>query len=224
MALSDAALTTLDTLKDDLGITVSTYDAKLERIIEQASAYIATLTDRPLHYIATRVDRVPGYGTPQLGPLLTPLLSVAQVDAVSQSGDTTVDASTYTIDDAATGLIRKYSGTWSYTGWYSGAATMRPVSGSEAPTWKVTYACGYVTPQQAVDLAMTRTLPYDLEALCLELCVGLYRGSGRDTSVKSRKVLDTSITYGSASEQMASTTLARIDATHPTILAYRRVL
>lgn len=225
MALKALALTTVQTVAEDLGVASGSADALLERLIHESSQRVATALDRTLHYTASAVDDVEGYGRRLLLLPRTPLVSVTSIAYVEDDGTTTpLAADAYAIEDAQAGHVRRVGGSvWSWTG---RAAGIRPraVAGSAQRRWRVTYTAGWVTPQQAADdPTLTRDLPYDLEALCIQGVVALYRARGSDPAVTRRQVLDASISY-SAERSTQGALAAAIRDDHPTVLRYMRRL
>lgn len=225
MALTDAALTTLAVVKDELGISDTSSDDYLERAIERASASIATLTARTLHYSAAAVDDVPGYGSLILSVPRYPLVSITSIAEVGDVSNTTLDATAYAIESAAAGLIRAINGNaWGNTGSATGTIP-RAIYGSEQRRYRVTYAGGYITPHQVDnDGSLTRTLPYDLEDLCVQAVVAAYRAKGVDPNLRSERLLSWSASYGTTANNTPRGMAGVLTDDNATILAYRRVL
>lgn len=214
MALSSKALTTLDALESELG--VSGEDTYLERLIERASDRFAQACRRSLHREVDIVERVEGYGVPRL-VVGRSVESISSIVLITGSTTETIDATTYEIEDADAGFIRRIGGVWGSTAMSQGVLRDR-VTDSELALWKVTYTGGYVTPQQAADDGtLTRSLPYDIEDAVLEMCVAAYRSKGKDLSVRSKKLLSGSITYDTSARRMSPSVQAVIDR-------YREVL
>ena len=71
-----------------------------------------------------------------------------------------------------------------------------PVASTQRDLIEVTYAGGFVTPQQdADDVSLTRSLPYDIEEAVIVMAAQRYKSKGRDMAVTSRKALKASISY-----------------------------
>jgi hypothetical protein len=196
MALTSQALTTLAVLKSELGISGSTEDTYLERLIERASQGLQSALDRSVYYEEDIVEYVTGGGTSLLIVDRTPITSISSIIYDTGSGTTTtVDATDYRIAAAASGLIERVGGVWPDTSDRTGVL-LDPVTSTQRRSIKVTYTGGWVTPQQADDDgSLTRDLPYDIEDAVLQFAVQHYREKGRDTSVKSIKALKTSVTW-----------------------------
>ena len=183
MALSANCLTNLAAVKDELRIPESdtTYDTSLERYIHAVTAAFESLCDRKFHYGAGIVEKVAGYGTVFVSVSRTPILSVASIVA----DGATVDAGDYTIH-AEEGLLHRDTG-WAWTASVQPSATYYPVPGSEERSIVVTYTGGYVTPVQAT-LELPRTLPYDLEQLCIDGVVAMFRDRGVNKAMTAEKL------------------------------------
>lgn len=192
MALTSAALTTLANVKTELGITASTWDTTIERMIEVVSDQIANYCGRTLHYSAAEAEKVIGSGEAFLVVTRTPLLSIT---SITYDG-ATVSSSNYAIHgDGKSGLIYSDYG-WVWTALGTGGASSEPYPGAEEKRYIVTYAGGYITPQQvADDGALTRSLPYDLEDAAIRMAAARYRKQGVDLSVASRKLGDAAESY-----------------------------
>lgn len=182
MALSENCLTTLSAVKDELRIAQddTSYDSVLERYIESVSASFETLCDRKFHYGADIVEKVAGYGTTLVVLSRRPVLSVASVVV---DGSPVTD---YTVHDVEAGLLHRASG-WPWTASTQASVTYHQVPGTEERSIVVTYTGGYVTPVQAT-AQLPRTLPYDLEQLCIDGVVALFRDRGVNKAMKSEKL------------------------------------
>lgn len=198
MALSAYALTTLATLKSELGISGTAEDTRLERLIEVASRRMIGLLNREqVHYVEDRQESVRGVGNSRLRLQVAPLRSIGSIAFTSDGGVTssTVAATDYTIEDEGLAWVLRLGGLWAYTGDRIGA-TRDPVPGTERPYYLATYTGGWVTPQQAADdVSLTRDLPYDLEDAVIALATARYYDDGTGLNVKSEKLLAASITY-----------------------------
>lgn len=148
MTLTAKALCTLADLKTELGISVSTEDARLERLIEAVSSEIAGHCGVPsFHYESARVDDLKGYGLPAIHTTKRPLLSIGSIVYDPQDSATTVTASEYQIDNAKQGRIYRVGG-WSWTVAYGQYMISFPLPGTEESMYRVTYAGGYRTRNQ----------------------------------------------------------------------------
>lgn len=184
-------LTLVATAAAELGLTVdATVTTVLERLIRVASDAIVKHCDRPLHYAAAAVEKLKGHGQPRLVLNRTPLVSVGSI--AIDGGE--VDADDYSLEDTEAGFIFRESG-WQNTGQVSPGISQDFLAGTEEAVVVVTFAGGYVTPYQASSLALTRTLPYDVEQACLETVTALYRRRGMDPTIASESMGDASVSY-----------------------------
>lgn len=189
MALAAHALTTLEAVKDELGITDMGSDARLERYIDVASRAISGFCGRDFEYKAGAVDRLPGMGSARLMVNRTPLLAVTKIELDGSELATTE----YEVEDAGAGFIR------SDAGFIASRAEVPSLDGdllvgTEEANYKVTYNGGYVTPAQATG-ELPRTLPSDIEEACIQTVVALYRKKGQDRDIQSESLGDYSVTY-----------------------------
>lgn len=201
MALSQAALTTLDAVKAALGITSLSQDSAIERVIESASAAAANYVGRPLHRVDGIVEAVRGYASNYLMVSRSPIVSVT---SVAYDGST-VDPTSYEIDSSDASVLYAPDG-WVWTGVVgAGAVGIMPLPGTERRLYTVTYDGGYVTPNQ-VDLGSfdevgppivtkTRTLPYDLEEAVIKIATDMWQRLGRDDAVIGEALLSGSVNY-----------------------------
>lgn len=213
MALDPRVLTQLATVKAELGIAEAdvSKDARLERFITVATDLIESECGRRFAYEAGIVERVKGFGTPQIVVERAPIVSIT---SISELG-TVLDAASYEalVDPktrrAESGVILRKGADYSTTSW-PWTASRRPdieqdkLPGSESPSIVVTYLAGYVTPEQAASagwaaanpLAPVRTLPFDLEQAAIEIVVSLYRGAGVDRNITLEAITDAQQSYG----------------------------
>lgn len=201
MALSAQALCVLGGsgigLKDEIGVSGSSEDTRLERLIESASAQIARYCGVPsFHYESAREEDHRGYGTPILHVDKVPLLSITSIVYDPQDADETVDSDGYLLDSSEEGRIYRAAG-WLWTAAAGRAIGVHYMPGTEESLYRVTFAGGYVTRNQvAIDDDLdTMTLPEDLEDACIMLASMRYRWAPRSAGVKSEKMLSWSATY-----------------------------
>lgn len=191
----DSDLTLPATVATELGVEAG--DPRLPRLIAAASSAILGATRRSrVHYDAARVEKCPGHGRPRLVLELTPVLSVGSVVMPDGSALSVGD---YSLEEPEAGFLYRAGG-WPFTG--AARAGLPPASdpavGSEAATITVTYAGGWVTPAQAMKngwAGPARSLPYDLEEACVQLCTNLYRSGGQAQNVASESLGDYSVSY-----------------------------
>ncbi len=214
MALTNTiALTTLALVKDELGITASTYDTVLERMILAASQAIGRFCNRDFRKEAA-TERLPGSGTLRLVLARTPVTAIASI----VDDGTTVGSGTYSIENAAAGIVVG-DAVWRSQDLAVGIGIgQEPVPGTGKRALVVTYTGGYVLPG---DSTGTRDLPYDLEEACIVTVVALYRRRGQDRTVVQEQLGDAAQTYASSDAMTASVIPAEAQAI---LRRYRRVV
>jgi hypothetical protein len=181
MAVAAYALTTLAQAKTELGVTVATHDAVIERLIDTVSSAAAEFCERTLHYQAGIAERVPGYGGQLLYVSRTPIVTITSIEllpsSMSNAGTgTTYAATSYTIRNANAGIIFRLDG-WQWTANYAERLTSAPLRpGTEDTRFLVTYAGGYVTRPQGGSV----NLPPEIEQAVLWGVANLWRHRGRE--------------------------------------------
>ncbi len=154
-------LTTLATVKAELGITGTDDDAYLETLIEQASASIETFCGRSFASASQaqtfRLDR----WRERLMLDRTPVASVASVVL----NGTTLDGAAVEVESPGAGFLLRVDGNGCSLGWPAGRVV-------------VTYTAGYAST------------PADVERCCIDLVKLSYFARGRDPVLRSEKILD----------------------------------
>lgn len=193
--LTSDALVTLSDVKDELGISVSTYDDTIKRMINAMSRRIRTYCGRILYFDEDIVEKVAGYGDSLLRLSRKPIVSVTSVTY----DDAEVSSDDYTIRNSQ-GMLYRSTG-WAWTAQLMSNSVADPLPGTEQQSFEVTYDAGWVTqPQVDGDGSLTKTLPEDLEDACLLAVVTRYRGQGQDMRIKSEKSLEYSVIYAGNGE------------------------
>ncbi|MDP2275291.1 MAG: hypothetical protein Q8K32_31385 [Archangium sp.] len=191
--MADSDLTTAATAADVLGVSAA--DPKLPRLIGAASESIRRFINRPrLHFTAGFVERLPGYL--QQVRLRLGVLQVTAIASVVLPDGTSLTADEYVREDDDDGGVALYRARgWPWTGLIRpGVLYDAPAVGTEAKTIVVTYSGGWVTPAQAG----TRTLPFDIEEVCLQAVSAMYRRQGIDPLVASESLGDYSVSMREA--------------------------
>ena len=191
------ALTTLDTIKDELNISSSdtAQDNILTRLINAASEAIERFCHRHFEHEAEISEKSAGQGSKLLLLSRTPLVEVAEVKINNAA------ITDYNIYDSEAGtLFRAHGWPWSVS--VASPFSLDPLPGTERQNIEVKYTGGYVTPQQEADAAgatppveLPRTLPYDLEQCCIDAVVSWYRQRGEDKSIVAEKLMSASVQY-----------------------------
>ncbi len=178
------ALTTLDKLKGKLGISGAAEDSELEFLIEsQSERFTGELCRGHLHYDVAFQDVVDAEsGASSMKLSRVPVLSITTIEIMGSDGSFSAVDVNHWVD----GRWIIQAGCWAAPSMYA-SVTRR---------YRITCAAGWITPQQAIDLALTRTLPRDIEAAVLELCMYEYHlENPANINVKSKKMLSVSKSY-----------------------------
>ena len=183
MALSQYALTTLQTIKDELGITDTSLDGFLERKINSMSEAIEKYCGR---YFAKRTVTVK-LPAPSGLDLILPDYPITTVSEVKLDGTAITDYEVY----GDTGQL------WRETGWsteYYRRGIAQDLVLSTEKIIEVTYTTGYVTETQAT-ANNPRTLPYELENYCIDAVKVEYYKKDVDPNIEQESLLSSSVKY-----------------------------
>lgn len=202
MAVPSGSLTTLDTVKEELAIDSSDYDAYLERLIGAATAQAENYCNRKFSFDYGIVEYVAGYATPHLMISRPPISDISEIryDGSLVSGDA---YEVPNMGNDTTGIIYGLNG-WIWSAPGGSGITHIPKPATERLLYKVTYDGGYVTPQQEIDtvndqVPLIRSLPYDLEDAIVQLVTHRFRSRGRDQTIASESLLQSSVSYKATS-------------------------
>ncbi len=162
VALAANALTTLDTMKTMLGISLEDEDpqrdAVITNLINSVSAWVERMTGRKLGR-QTYTQKYDASGTQELVLLQWPIISVAYVKDTKDGG--TIPPDEYDFNTTGeVGVLYKDDG-WPLQGYRGGLAydIVAPMRSLE-----VQYVAGYVLPKDATDDDPC-TLPYDIQGV-----------------------------------------------------------
>lgn len=206
MALDLRALTQLQTVKDELGITDESKDGRLERLIHVATDLAEGECGRVFFYEAAITEKVASSGSPHIVVGKVPIVSITSITELgtaltSDDYEALVDSSTRRADSGI--IVRKAGetalGQWPWTAARRPDIVQDKLPGTESRGITVVYAGGFVTPEQAASdgwAGPARSLPYDLEQAIIELVVSLYRSAGQDRNVSLEQVTDAQQSWG----------------------------
>lgn len=188
-------LCTLGDLKPLLGITTTTEDTRLQRLIRRVSGELRTLCGQDFTR-ETVEETLPGTNSPRLYLSRTPLVKLTGTDGastpitlgVSVDGTAMTD---FTIDDDKQGTLYRAEG-WPTVGERVARLSRDRVVGGAKASIVVTYVGGYILPTFP---NLTPTLPPALEAAALSLAVLRYREQGARLGIKAESLGDWSATY-----------------------------
>ena len=194
MALADNALTTVATVEDELGISSGTETARLQRMINEASAIAESFAGRSFYRVAADVEKVRGTEGPFLFLSRKPINSITSIAYLG----TTLSSGDYEIHgDGTSGIVYAVGGSWSRDGMIYNDISRTRSPGNERLSYTATYDGGWYTPKQEDGGDGTRALPYDIESAVISIVSYLRRGMGRDPSVVAEKLMDASVTFSS---------------------------
>lgn len=162
-----AALTTLATLKAELGVTGSSQDTRLSALINQVSDAIETFCDRKFQRRTVTETVLRHRRTIYLSAW--PVVSIA---SITDSG-VAWTADDYTLD-ADEGIITRS---------LYGVGYGSPCGYDSFAALSIAYTGGYILPG-----AEGSNLPGDLERACLDLASRYFHGGGRDPALRSETV------------------------------------
>lgn len=193
-------------VKDELGLTDSTEDSYLQRLIRRVSSQIVDYCGRPFAKQTVR-ELLVGSDTSRLMLALTPVLAIVD-DEIDLDGATITD---FAIEHAEAGFLSRAAG-WPSKGGLVTPLARDVVAGTAEASITVTYTGGYVLETFNAGPA---TLPGDLEELVIQMVCDRYqasRGSDgvrRDRTVTSERIGDWSASYSTGLATEIPARLAR---------------
>lgn len=200
--LKDNALTTLDTLKNELGINPTDEadeqrDIKLCRKINTYSDLIENLTGR-IFKLQTYTENYSGTNRQVLLLNNTPVTNVISVIKNNE----TIESTEYELQGKHDRKRRLFKD----TGWIKTSYNhlMTPQSKYGKHDYTITYEAGYILPYDENPPERVRTLPYDLEEALLNLiCIDMSK-EGTSKGLKSFKISDVAWDFGHSGTDLTS--------------------
>ena len=194
MALNANALTELQTVKDDLGITVSTYDARIERLINSVSSAIDAYCRRTFAR-GNLVEKVAGKGTPNIMLARPPIVVVNSLD---DDGSALVEGDDFEIESVGAAILKRIGTAWSWHTLGTGGISNDPIAGYERKLITVDYDGGYTTPHQVTTAVYPgpSTLPSQIEEAAIMSVVSAFHSVGDDRRIANERLMDAAIAYG----------------------------
>jgi hypothetical protein len=167
-AASSYDLTTLERVKEELGITGSSDDARLSRLITASSAAVATYLNRVLaREIVSETIRFDDYECRE--EIVLQRSPIAAVTSAAEDG-TTVDSDEYEID-ADSGIIYRLDAAGYRYVWFACKSLV------------VVYSAGWVLPGNS-----GANLPAEIEQAAIAAFRGMYFSTSRDPMLKAEEV------------------------------------
>ena len=142
--LAQNALTVLERVRSDLGLSVTTSDEKIIRAINSGSGMIERYCGRIFWRDTAVEEDVAGYGTTQMRLARRPINSITSIEFDSDA----LDSGDYSIADAGAGLVDKIGG-WHWTAHLRNDSSRSVLPGTERRLYTATYDGGWYTPAQA---------------------------------------------------------------------------
>lgn len=207
-------LTTLMTLKDELGIVDTKDDENLTDLIRRASGWAESYVGYPV-LAQVYQETVAGFGSRHLMLSRTPIISVFRLyDSTDTGAATEVKSSEYRIEHPEAGFLSRDQGwAWNAAGAGRGPAGfgvgIQPAdpdaSFGERRQYLVDYAAGWIPPDGTTSTAYgttstDRTLPRDFEDAVILRVKERFRTKDANPAVASKRVGDLQITYRSEAE------------------------
>jgi hypothetical protein len=143
--LTSKALTTLDVVKSELGISVTTHDDYLIRKINEASAQICRYLDRDLGYAVVSGEEHKAAGGKYLCVERYPITALTAVYYDSAA----LDSTEYETYSAESGLLISVNGSWTNASDYYNSISPMRAPGTARKLYTVDYSGGYVLPKDA---------------------------------------------------------------------------
>lgn len=219
-AESPVMLTTVSTVKDELGLSGSSEDAWISRAIKRVSAAIEAECGRKFQYNAAAVERHPAGGLPNIALNRAPVISITSIYFDGQLMDEAdYELDTLDGDISETGIVYFKSGTRNTNAYINGVELL-PVAGTMQRLYVFTFEGGYVTPEQETE-ELPRTLPYDLEAAAIQAVVDLYNKRGQRSDIQSEALMSASVSYARPKGDVVNGLLS--DAVLGMLDDYRRI-
>jgi len=172
--LIDTALTTIDRVKDELGLSAgdSSTDNTISRYINEATDFIES-------YLGTQFKLVEGHEEVLTGSsdnyLILKHKPIVKINSIKM-GDYTIDDYLVNEDDYKSGMIYRDNG-WRKTTFTRG---LTGDQFGEKRSYVVNYDYGYVLPKDAQEWN-DQTLPRDLEGVAIRLAVSKFKENQRDS-------------------------------------------
>lgn len=185
-----ANYTTLQRVKDEMGITDSLQDARIIALIAESSARMDAYCGRAFEQ-KTVTENVAGYGTSFLTIAYTPLISITSI-ALNEE---VIPVADYAIHDSNAGIIW---GNWQNTAQQRQTIGMAQYQSQHKKSYQVTYVGGYAI------------IPADIERACIEVVRSAVNGTGKDSNITQESVNGVyGVTYGS----VTVSSMAHVDDT-----------
>jgi hypothetical protein len=143
--LIQKALTTLEAVKSELGLTVTTHDDYLSRQINVISDAIETYCNQSFYYRSITNEKHTSSGGKYLFLDVPNIISISDISYE----DITIDSTLYEIYNALTSMVVYINGYWIYDPETTGI-TDYALPRTEIKGYSVDYTAGYVLPKDSI--------------------------------------------------------------------------
>ncbi len=191
MALAGTiALCTIAQIKRALRMAAAdaTRDAELEDHALAAAAAVHSYCSRTFKREVDRVEKMAGYGTPTLLPVLCPIESLTSLTMYGES----IDVDDLDIEDEV--IVRWRNGIFPHTAFLDGSIDAQPRAGFEKRELTLTYTGGYVLPNDAAVVG-AQSCPMDLQLAAASWAAYIDRQFTRDLNVSAEAVGRASVQF-----------------------------
>lgn len=223
-APSTTALTTLENVKDEMGICLdeTATDPRLQRLIQRASDAIVARLSRPLAR-HTITELLPWTGQRRQWLHVAPIVSITSV----KLNGNVIPVAEYQVDRRAGSVFR--DGGWMSNMLTGFGATQFPTAERGKSVYEFVYVAGYYLPTFAInpDLAITAAdwrLPADLEAAAIALVRHYWNQAKRNLQVIGESLGDYSVQYTNPVSLTAGTEPQLPDEVEVMLKPYTRIV
>lgn len=193
-ANDDQQLTTLETVRLELGSSGISNDKTLTRLIREASDFITAHTGR--NFIKEEVEeKLPANQSPNIMLERTP---IASITSITHFGST-IGSTTFSIHDPKVGIIFRD------TGWFDSRLFKQNIELTPTRYAKLSWVVRYIGGFEPPGSSSPTTLPEDVERACIDLVKAWFLDidSGRDPRVRRQQTGDASESFFEGSARTA---------------------
>lgn len=208
---TDDNLTTLEDVKDSLGITDSKDNETLKRIMVRAARRIESFVGRKLN-VQVYQAVLPAYGRKRLALPAYPVRHVFRLfDGTDTGTAAELSATEYTLD-AENGFIERNEG-FAWTLQTIPGVISFPEPDQEFGRYLVEFSAGYIPPSGSTSTqdgttSTGSTVEPDIQDACISLVRNIWSARKQASNVTSKKVGDLSIAYSSNTNELPDDVLA----------------
>lgn len=171
-------------------------DTELEGLALAAAAAVNSYCGRTFKRQVARVEKMAGYGTPTLLPVLCPIESLTSctIFGWGTAFGTTIDVADLEIEDEV--IVRWRAGIFPHTAYFDGGIDQGPRAGFERKDITLTYTGGYVLPNDNTAIVSPiQACPMDLQLAAASWAAYIDRQMARDLNVSAESVGRASVQF-----------------------------